>query len=509
MKYDAVFFLALFFTTTSFSQTNSGTYNIKDFGAVGDGITLDSKAINKAIEEAAAKGGGDVLFPAGNYLSGAIHLKSNIHLILQQGCVLIATDENPEQNYDSAEQTINTTYQDYGHSHFHDGFIWGDSLHDISITGPGMIYGKGLIRNWIKNDKHANKAICLYRCRNVIIRDVSILHGGWFAILATGVDNLTIDNLKIDTNRDGIDIDCCKDVRVINCFVNSPYDDGICLKSTFALGYFKPTENVTITNCQVSGFIEGTMLDASFKKANNIDNNFKPTGRIKFGTESNGGFKNITISNCVFDYCGGLALETVDGGLLEDVTINNITMRDIVNDPIFLRLGKRMRAPEGTPVGKLHRVIISNIIVYNADSNYTCTITGVPGNNIEDVQLNNISIYYKGGVTSFSNTSVPENENAYPEPGMFGAATSSGFFIRHVNGLKLNNITINHLTPDKRPVFILDDASNIFMNKIFVDTESKQPWAVLKNVKEFHVSESEGIKPASITNTAEKAFYKE
>ncbi len=494
--------------TNSFTQTNMGIYNIKDFGAAGDGITLNSKAINKAVDEAASKGGGDVIFPAGKYLSGAIHLKSNIHLILQQGCELIATDENPEQNFDSAEQTINTIYQDYGHSHFHDAFIWGDSLHDVSITGPGMIWGKGLIKDWIKNSRQANKAICLYRCRNVIIRDVSILHGGWFAILATGIDNLTIDNLKIDTDRDGMDFDCCKNVRVINCFVNSPYDDGICLKSTFALGYFKPTENVTITNCQVSGYDEGTLLDGTFKRTDNAAYHFKPTGRIKFGTESNGGFKNITISNCVFDYCRGLALETVDGGLLEDVTIDNITMRDIVNDPIFLRLGKRMRGPAGTPVGKLHRVIISNVIVYNADSNYTCTISGVPGNNIEDIQLNNISIYYKGGVTKYKSALVPENENAYPEPGMFGAATSSGFLIRHVNGLKLNNITINHISPDKRPAFIFNDASNINMNKIFLDTENKQPWAVLNNVKAFHISESDNIKDAAITNAVKQVLYR-
>ncbi|HVX26781.1 MAG TPA: glycoside hydrolase family 28 protein [Parafilimonas sp.] len=506
-KIKLLLLLQLFVLTVnySFSQAND-IYNIKDFGAVGDGVTLDSKAINKAIETAASKGGGDVIFPAGNFLSGVIHLKSNIHLILQQGSVLIATGENPDENYDAAEQSVNTTYQDYGHSHFHDAFIWGDSIHDVSITGPGMIWGKGLIRDWIKNDRHANKAICLYRCRNVIIRDVSILHGGWFAILATGVDNLTIDNLKIDTDRDGMDIDCCKGVRVINCFVNSPLDDGICLKSTFALGYFKPTENVTITNCQVSGYVEGSLLDGTFKHSDNADE--KPTGRIKFGTESNGGFKNITISNCVFDYCRGLALETVDGGLLEDVTIDNITMRDIVNDPIFLRLGARMRAPQNTPVGKLHRVIISNVIVYNADSDYACTISGIPGNNIEDVELDNISIYYKGGVTNFNNDSIPEKEKGYPEPGMFGAATSSGFFIRHVSGLKLNNINIKHLATDKRPAFILNDVSNIDMREISIDTKARQPWAVLKNVNDFHVSDSKDLKDMLISIATEKTLYK-
>jgi polygalacturonase len=452
-----------------FAQSNSGVYNIKDYGAAGDGLALDSKAINKAIETAANAGGGEIIFAAGKYLCGSIRLKSNIHLILQQGAMLIATDENPEDNYDQAEPTINTVYQDYGHSHFHDGFIWGDSLHDISITGPGIILGKGLIKDWKKNSKEANKAISLYRCRNVILRDISILHGGWFAILATGVDNLTIDNLKIDTNRDGMDIDCCKNVRISNCFVNSPYDDGICLKSTFALGYFKSTENVTISNCQVSGYDEGSLLDGSFKRTENPEYKYKPTGRIKLGTESNGGFKNITISNCVFDYCRGLALETVDGGLLEDVIIDNITMRDIVNDPIFMRLGSRMRAPEGTPVGKLQRIIISNVNVYNANSAYACTLSGIPGHDIENVQLNNIFLYFKGGGIINKNTQIPENEKSYPEPGMFGEAPASGFFIRHVNGLQLNNIIIKYLAPDQRPAFVFDGASRISMNLVVVN----------------------------------------
>src|SRR6202023_1256810 len=187
-------------------------------------------------------------------------------------------------------------------------------------------------------------SIALKNCHNVILRDFSILKGGWFGILATGVDNLTIDNLKIDTDRDGMDLDCCRNVRVSNWPLNSPFDDGICPKSSFALGYARATENVTITNCQVSGYDEGTLLDGTYKRAfRNQNGTFSPTVRIKFGTESNGGFKNITISNCVFDYCRGLALEAVDGALLEDVTISNITMRDISNSPIFMRLGFRGR----------------------------------------------------------------------------------------------------------------------------------------------------------------------
>jgi polygalacturonase len=203
----------------------------------------------------------------------------------------------------------------------------------------------------------AAKAISLKLCRNVIIKDVSILQGGWFGILATGVDNLTIDDVKIDTNRDGMDIDSSRNVHISNCSVNSPHDDGICLRADYALSFFRDVENVTITNCMVSGFDTGTFLDGTYqRKLFDKPNSPGPTGRIKFGTESSGGFKNITISNSVFDYCRGLALETVDGGHLENVTISNVTMRDIANAPIFLRLGSRLRSPEGTPVGYLRRI---------------------------------------------------------------------------------------------------------------------------------------------------------
>src|SRR2546427_9922061 len=210
-------------------------YNVRVFGARGDGQTLDTPAINKAIDAAAAAGGGTVLFPAGNYLSVSIHLKSNIALYLDQGATIIAANTSDGAQYDPPEPNEWDKYQDFGHSHWHNSLIWGENLSNVSILGPGMIWGKGLVRNGgqsrtqQQNDAlnaarasepkqpfgypnprdavepgWANKSISLQVCRNVIIRDVTILHGGHFAILATGVDNLTIDNLKIDTNRDGI-----------------------------------------------------------------------------------------------------------------------------------------------------------------------------------------------------------------------------------------------------------------------------------------------------------------
>jgi polygalacturonase len=409
---------------TSLSAT--GNYDIRTFGATGDGKTLDTAAINKAIEAAAAGGGGTALFPAGNYLSYSIRLKSHVTLHLEQGATIIAADlpaEGAGGGYDPAEPNEWDMYQDFGHSHFHNSLIWGEAIEEIAITGPGRIWGKGLSRGLnAQTPGMGNKSISLKNCHNVLLRDFSILHGGHFAILATGVDNLTIDNLKIDTNRDGMDVDACRNVRISNCYVNSPWDDGFCLKADYALGSAKVCEFVTITNCYVSGcWEEGTMLDGTYKK-------FAPearvphTGRIKFGTESNGGFRNITISNCVFEGCQGLALETVDGAILEDVTITNISMRDIASAPIFMRLGRRMRGPDNTPVGTLKRVIISNLVCSNSVHGLGSVISGIPGHQIEDVKISNIQILHRGGGTKEDAAyQPPEYEESYPEPNMFAA----------------------------------------------------------------------------------------
>ncbi|MES1216408.1 MAG: glycoside hydrolase family 28 protein [Bacteroidota bacterium] len=485
------------------AQAEKVFYNVKDFGATGDGMTLDTKAINKVIEDAASAGGGTIYFPAGNYLSGSIHLQSNICLFIEQGATLIASPDSTR--FDRPEKSVNDIYQDFGHSHWHNSFIWGENLHDVSIIGTGMIWGKGLVRYQRNGDEKPNKAISLLLCRNVILRDFTISHGGWFALLATGVDNLTIDNLKVDTNRDGFDIDCCKNVRISNCTVNSPSDDGICLKSSFGLGYAKSTENVTITNCQVSGYDEGTLLDGTFKRENSRNNS--PTGRIKFGTESNGGFKNITISNCVFEYCRGLALETVDGALLEDVTISNITMRDIVNAPIFVRLGARMRGPDTIPIGQCRRIIMSNIVAYNVDASQGVLISGLPGHDIEDLQLSNIRIYYKGGGPKDSvNRIVPELEKEYPEPGRWRVLPSYGFYIRHVKNLKMHDIQVSYLEDDFRPPFILDDVKGAILYDIQAQKDKDAFYFMMKNVEDISAKNIKGLKDISIKTLSSKNF---
>ncbi len=523
----------------------ASSFDVKTFGAAGDGATLDTPAIHRAVDAAAAAGGGTVTFPAGNYLCYSIHLKSNVALYLDQGATIVAAEGGPEKGYDDAEANSWDKYQDFGHSHFHNRLMWGEGIENSGITGPGRIWGKGLSRGQgAMNPGVGNKSIALKNCHNILLRDFSILHGGHFGILATGVDNLTIDNLKIDTNRDGMDVDSCRNVRISNCYVNSPWDDGICLKADYALGAARQTEFVTITNCYVSGcWEEGTMLDGTYKK-------FAPgarvphTGRIKFGTESAGGFRNITISNCVFEGCQGLALESVDGALLEDVTVTNLSMRDIMSAPIFMRLGRRLRAPDGTPVGTLKRILIDNVVCSNSVAELGSVISGVPGHYIEDVRISNLEITHQGGGTAEDAAyQPPEYEDIYPEPDMFTAPPrpgrngrgpngqfvpegqgrapqpggrggppapverhkmpSQGFYVRHAKGIQFDNVLIRAEKPDARPAFVLDDVEDAGFFRIKAPSG---PVFSLHNVEEFTVRLTSGVKDMELQKVERKTL---
>jgi len=508
------------------AAASQGIFDVRKYGATGDGKTLDTEAVNRAIDAAAAAGGGVVVFPAGAYLCFSIRLKSQVHLHLQQGSTIVAADSPlpGEQTgyrgggYDAAEpNTAWDAYQDYGHNHWHNSLLWGEDIHDLSITGPGLIYGKGLSFGASRAPRGnypiyvaeqagvGNKAIALKNCHNVLLRDFSILKGGHFGLLLTGVDNLTIDNLKIDTDRDGMDIDCCQNVRVSNCTVNSPWDDGICPKSSFALGYARPTRNLTISNCWVTGDYElGSVLDGTFKKFA-PDFRVPRTGRIKCGTESNGGFINITISNCVFEGCQGYALETVDGALLEDITITNTTMRDLVSGPIFMRLGARLRGPkESTKVGTLRRILISNLECYNAPMKYSSILSGIPGYCIEDVKLSNIYVETAGGAAAeAASLQLPESENKYPEPTMFGTTSASGFYMRHVRHLEMSHVEIANRTADARPAFYLGDVERADFFAITAPRGAEGAFS-LHDVKDMRIGWSRAAADATLQSVDNK-----
>jgi polygalacturonase len=473
-------------------------FDVTDFGARGDGTTIDSDAINRAITAAATAGpgplggpGGTVYFPAGTYASYSIHLQSNVALYLAQGATILAAVPSGGRGYDPAEPGAGNPFQDFGHSHWHNSLIWGEGLTNITIEGPGTIDGKGLVSGGAAESAplNGNKAIALKLCRNVLIREITIVNGGHFGILPTGVDNFRIDSVVIDTNRDGINVDCCKNVRISNTTVNSPNDDAIVLKSSYALNVARATENVTIDNCMVSGYDLGTLVNGTFRTAAS----FGRTGRIKFGTESNGGFKNIAISNVIFEYCRGFALETVDGGLLEDVTISNITMRN-VQMPFFFRLGARMRGPAGIPIGTLKRVSISNVIAHNADPRYPSTIAGIPGHPVEDIRISDVRHHMLGGLTPADAVAdPPELENAYPEPSMFGTLPAYGFFIRHVRGVVLDNVEVRYEQQDTRPAYVLRDVADADFHHTRADKAPGTPTFVLDAVDDFRVSTSRPV----------------
>ena len=480
-------------------------FNVRAMGAAGDGKTVDTPPINKTIDAAASAGGGTVFFPAGTYLCYSIHLKSNVALYLDRGATILAGETGQGGGYDEAEDNPEAgQYEDFGHRHWHNALMWGVGIHDVSILGPGLIWGKGLTRGRGESKPGVgDKAVSLKNCHNVTIRDASFLKGGHFCILATGVDNFTVDNVVMDTDRDGVDFDCCHNVRVSNLTVNSPWDDGICPKSSYALGHARSTEQVTITNCFVTGGYQlGTLLDGSFKRWPEGQRPF-PTGRIKCGTESNGGFQNITISNCVFEHCRGLALETVDGALVEDIAVSNITMRDIPDLPIFMRLGSRMRGPQGREIGVLRRVSISNLVASNTGGRFCSILSGIPGHEIEDVRLSDIIILSQGGGTSEDAAIKPaEKEGAYPEPNMFGTMPAYGFYFRHIKGLQVSDVEVRTMKEDARPAFVLDDVEGA--DFIHVKTQTGTGAFALDNVRDFNVYLSRPVPETHLENVTGK-----
>jgi polygalacturonase len=488
-------------------------WNVRASEVRGDGKTIDSPAINRLIERVAECGGGLVWFPPGVYACYSIRLKSSVALYLDAGAIILAADSPPAGSsggYDLPESNQPwESYQDFGHNHWHNSLIWGENLHNVSITGPGRIWGRGLSKGRgsgpdASTPGVADKAIALKNCQSVILRDFQILQGGHFGILASGVNNLTIDNLIIDTNRDGMDVDCCRNVRISNCTVNSPWDDGICLKSSYALGRPALTEDVTISNCFVTASYElGSVLDGTFRRFPD-DAPVARQGRIKLGTESVGGFRNIAISNCVLDGCKGLALETVDGGLLEEVAISNITMRSVTDTPLFLRLGGRMRAPAGTPTGSLRRVLIDNVVSYDCASSLPAMIMGIPGHPVEDIQMNNLYLHHRPGApASQAAAAPPEEVTLYPEANRFGPMPSQGFLIRHARNISIANTEIACAAADARPFFALVDLSDVDLFRIRMRGDQHAPRFQLEEVRDLRIAACRGVADQDLARVKE------
>ncbi len=447
-------------------------FNILEYGAINDGKTINTKAIQKAIDACAGKGGGTVYFPAGNYVSGTIFLKSFVSLHLESGAVLEGS-----KNIEDYTVTI-SKIRAYTDNYANKSLIFGEDLEYISITGHGIIDGNGVSfqpsAELQKSDRFAwYKArpmmIRIINCKKVRVTEVTLRNSAMWLELYQACEDVLIDGITVNNyanaNCDGIDIDGCNRVSISNCKISS-LDDAICLKSTFD----KPSRNVTITNCIISS-------DCS---------------AFKLGTESTGGFENIVLNNCtIYDTKkSGIALELVDGGTLDRVSISNVTMNN-VGAAIFIRLGNRARSHlENNPMaylnreeadknlqkpgmGRLSDISISHVQATNVGIT-GCSITGIPMFPARDISINDVRIAFKGGGSSdLATKHIEEFPDKYPDHEMFGTLPAYGFFCRHVKRLTLDNIDLSFEEPDYRPALFLSDVTDSRVSDMNASVEER------------------------------------
>jgi len=458
-----------------------GLFDVRDYGAAGDGVKSDTKAIQAAIDACAQAGGGRVYLSNGTFLSGEVKLKNNVGLYVEGGAVLLASRSK----------------DDYSHR----ALVYAENAENISISGRGAIDGHGAVSK--EFPKVRNHPIHFVQCKNVKVQDVTLRNSTTWIQHYLKCDNLVIDGVTVESrinadiekrryatapgrNEDGLNINSCQQVRISNCVINSD-DDGIVLKSTSG----RPCRNVTITNCIVSS-------NAS---------------AIKFGTESGGGFQNITVSNCaIYDTRNsGIALEIVDGGTLDRVNINNITMRNVKGSAIFIRLGNRARLydrKEKPGIGKVRNIMISNVQATDVGGWIEpvgkrvvgCHITGLPGFSIEGVTLSNIRIRFKGGGTAEDAVrEIPERPEAYPSCRMYGTLPAYGFYVRHVKTIAFHHVDLGFDNPELRPAMVFDDVKDL---EIFdFDAEGRPLTKALIWLKQVDGALIHGCRPSGSVGT--------
>jgi hypothetical protein len=492
-----LFFLACF--TISQAFLISQDYNILDYGAQPNCSTLNTTRIQSAIDAAHSHGGGRVVIPTGQFLTGSIILKTGVELHLLHNAVLLGST-NPA-HYSKLNRWL--------------ALVLADGQNHISITGLGTIDGQGrklalhidslfyagqidsAFYNFVEmRPSHfiRPQLIEFVNCANIKVRNVTLKNAACWVQTYDQCEKIILDSVRVDSdaywNNDGIDIQDCKNVRITNCFVNAA-DDGICLKSQSADHY---CDSIYIANCTVRS----------------------SASAIKFGTVSHGGFTNVVIENIkVYDtFRSALAIECVDGGILENVSVNNIVAANTGN-ALFIRLGDRSKT---RPPGILKNVTIANMKVevpfgrpdYAYEirgpelpffhNTFPSSITGIPGQSVENVTLQNIEIRYPGrGNQGLANMpisrldQVPEREATYPEFSMFGELPAWGLYVRHMDGLKLKNIVLSIGAPDYRPALVFDDVRNLDIQSLDIQGDSKPKNIVLRNSANCEIDQDHGV----------------
>lgn len=410
-------------------------FNVKNYGARGNGETLDTAALQKAIDECAQAGGGKVRFPPGRYLTGTVFLKSHVTVYLEAGATLVGSTRL--EDYPITISKIRSYTDNYTER----SLIYGEDLEQITLCGRGLIDGRGA--SFKGQYKVRPYTIRIINCRDVSVRELTLKDSPMWVQHYLSCDGVSIDGItvmsKCNANNDGIDIDGCQRVRISNCDIRSG-DDAIVLKSTLD----RPCKNVAVTNCILSS----------------------DCNAFKLGTESNGGFQNIVVSNCaIYDTrLAGIALEEVDGGTLEGVSVSNITMEN-VRGPIFIRLGNRARPFQENmakpDTGSLRNITISNIQAVGADMT-GCCIAGLPDHPVENITLTNVRIRFAGGGKPEHGQRRPEEKPvAYPEYSMFGTLPAYGFYCRHARNVLLENVEVSVASPDERQSLQCEDVEGL------------------------------------------------
>lgn len=437
------------------SASGAGVYNVVNYGAKADGKTLDTKAINRAIDACNFNGGGIVAFPPGTYLSGSIHLKSNIIYLIQAHATILGAPNNIHA-YDSVEPNKWGKYQDFGHSHFHDALMWGANLVNISFTGGGVINGGGITRG-VPLEGGGDKAISLKLCRNISLSDITIRQGGHMAILADGCNGVTLDSVKIRTGRGGVSLVACSDVDIRNSEIRCVRykdgkmvggDDAISIKSDYAIGPPPTCEDIVIANCFLSSGCNA----------------------IQIGSETVGPISDVLVSHCTIVHAdkAGLGVTSCDGGMVDSVTFDDIRMTKTAT-PIFMLVTDRGRAPGRPSAGGIKNVLFENITATDAYGyikrrKFTSTISGLPEHPIENVTFRNIRITYKGGGTTDQAKIAPPYPSNY-SPRFLGVRPASGFYCREARNLKFENVSIRFEKKDLRPVLVFQNVAGVTLDQ--------------------------------------------
>ena len=453
-------------------------YVITDYGAVSDTTVLSTDALQQCIDRCSAAGGGRVVVPAGQYKTGTIVLKSNVHLHLELGATLYgSTDLRDYRRMKSSYVSLRTHTETIQ-------LVFADSVENVVIDGYGTIDGQGRVfpkLSW--NDEGITRPHLLrfIQSRDIVVRDITLRNSGCWMQHYLACDRVRISGIKVfnrnNYNNDALDLDGCHDVLVTDVTADSD-DDGITLKSTSP----RLCENVTIANCIVSSHCNA----------------------VKLGTETNGGFRNITIRGIVVkpssdqrekffgQWIGtsALSLEIVDGGTMENVCVSDMTVSG-TESPIFVRLGHRGRGytfnksgaaafvaqsvsggnegaaqsqkPDSVEtVGRMRGIYLNNIHVRDA-GRYGCSITGLPGHPVEDVHVSNVSIHQQGGITADNLAAInaalrDEKAAAYPEATMWGPLPAKGFYVRHARRVSFDNVEAYTGLEDARALIVREDA---------------------------------------------------